>query len=82
MAALVVVMASTASVRRVPRDHSYLFTDAISTIDSPESLAEYEQVINGQMDKMKIELTSTNGELEKYEDEFKKELDKIQEGDA
>jgi hypothetical protein len=49
--------------------------DAVTSIDSPESLAEYEKVINDQVFRMKNELTETNTELDKYEDEFKQELD-------
>ena len=69
VAVAVIAMASGAT--RIPREKNFLFTDAVSTIDSPESLAEYEKVINSQISRMKSELASTSVELKKYEDQFK-----------
>ena len=69
------IMASSASAIGVPRDQSFLFTDAVTIIDSPESLAEYEKVINGQIQTMTSDLMITNTQLDGFQEGFKSEID-------
>ena len=74
---ILVCMAQPSQQRHLPKDFSYLLSSALSTIDSPESLAEFEQVVGDQMTTMKQELVESNKKLGKFEQQFKKDLESI-----
>ena len=74
---ILVCMAHTSQQRHLPKDFSYLLSNALSSIDSPESLAEFEKVVGDQMSTMKQELVESNKQLGKYEQQFKKDLESI-----
>ena len=65
-------------LRRSPRDYALLLSNAVSTIDSPESLADFQKVIDGQMSTMNKELTKSSSELKQYETQFKQELESLE----
>ena len=55
-----------------------MLQSALSTIDSPESLAEFEGVINHQVSTMKHELLQSNTELKQFENQFKQDIESIE----
>lgn len=68
---LLVCMTKDAQAIGLPREYSFLMESALNQIDSPESLAEFESVVSGQMSTMKKELQKTSSELNQFETEFK-----------